>query len=395
MARLLLIEDDTRLADMVREYLTVRRLSRHARADRRHGPGRTRARCIRRDRPRPHAARRRRARGVPPRARTRRDADPHADRARRRHGPRRRPRARRRRLPAQALRAARAAGPPPGGPAPRGARARADVLRFGRLEIDLGARKVRVDGEPATSPAPVRPAGRAGRAGRPRAVARAAHGPRSRATRSRPSTARSTCTSRASARRSRTIPSAAARPHGARRRLRLREAGRTERTRSMRGSTCASISRWSQPRRCSRSSPARSGSAVGDAAAAQAFEVPGASSPQIALPAGDAPRRAAGRARASSGGPPARSTSRCSQPTPRDRGRRAAAAAAAPRRAPRGGRKARTADAGRSPARRPLARRARPAAPASPPSRRWFIVLSLGAARALRGGGAPTRWCGA
>ena len=138
----------------------------------------------------------------------RRRADPDADRARRRHGPRRRPGARRRRLPAQAVRAARAAGPPQGHPAPRaGPRPRADLLRFGRLEIDRGAREVRLDGEAAgADQLSVRASAGACRACRPRDVARRADGHLSRRSRSRPSTARSTCTSRASAPPSRTIP---------------------------------------------------------------------------------------------------------------------------------------------------------------------------------------------
>ncbi len=84
-----------------------------------------------------------------------------------------------------------------------------DVLRFGRLEIDLG----RARGAPRRQG----PADLTGhqfdllvvlaQRPRPRAHARPDHGTRSRAIRWRPSTARSTCTSRASAPSSRTIPS--------------------------------------------------------------------------------------------------------------------------------------------------------------------------------------------
>ena len=125
-----------------------------------------------------------------------------ADRARRADRPHRRPGTRRRRLPAQAVRAARAAGARQGAAAPRRAAAGDDeVLRFGRLEIDLGARAARLDGEAcdltghqfdllsvlAQSPGP-------------RAVARPDHGcaegPSARGLRP----LASTCTSRASAR---------------------------------------------------------------------------------------------------------------------------------------------------------------------------------------------------
>ena len=136
-----------------------------------------------------------------------RHADPDADRARRRHGPRRRPRDGRRRLPAEAVRAARAAGARSGRILRRRTRrGRASVLRFGRLEIDRGAREVRLDGEPrpltATSSSCC---SCSAAARRPRAVARRDDGLCSRPSRWRRSTARSTCTSRASAPPSRTI----------------------------------------------------------------------------------------------------------------------------------------------------------------------------------------------
>ena len=59
----------------------------------------------------------------------------------------------------------------------KGAPAKSEMLRFGRLEIDKGARVVRVDGEERDHHLlPVRPPAGAGRAGRPRAVARRADG---------------------------------------------------------------------------------------------------------------------------------------------------------------------------------------------------------------------------
>ena len=75
-------------------------------------------------------------------------ADAHG--ARRAHRPHRGPGTRCRRLPGQALRAARVAGAREGAAAPRRARRRATttVLRFGRLEVDLGARQARLDGQP-------------------------------------------------------------------------------------------------------------------------------------------------------------------------------------------------------------------------------------------------------
>ena len=137
----------------------------------------------------------------------RRHSDPHADRARRRHGPHRRSGNRRRRLPAETVRAARTAGADARHPAPRHAGSAESILRFGRLEIDGGAREVRLDGEPraltshqfALLLALAQPAGRV-------MSREALMDICSRASRSRPSTARSTCISRASAPPSRTIP---------------------------------------------------------------------------------------------------------------------------------------------------------------------------------------------
>ena len=70
-----------------------------------------------------------------------------ADRARRTDGPHRRPGSRRRRLPVQTLPAGRTAGARQGAAASRVAEAgTAEVLSFGRLEINLGARQARLDG---------------------------------------------------------------------------------------------------------------------------------------------------------------------------------------------------------------------------------------------------------
>ena len=95
-------------------------------------------------------------------------------------GPHRRPRARRRRLPAQAVRAARAAGAHPRHAAPaRAARRRRPTTCCASAASRSTATRARVavDGEPARPHLlPVRPAGRAGRARRPRAVARPDHG---------------------------------------------------------------------------------------------------------------------------------------------------------------------------------------------------------------------------
>ena len=87
-----------------------------ARRDRRGRPRHAGAQSIRCHCPRPDAARHGRPRCVPPAPVARERADPDADGAGRRHGPRHRPRVGGRRLSAEALRAARAACPPQGGP---------------------------------------------------------------------------------------------------------------------------------------------------------------------------------------------------------------------------------------------------------------------------------------
>ena len=111
--RVLIVEDEVKMASLIRRGLRDEGLSADVAIE---GRGRAldgRVDGVRRDRPRRHAARHRRLRDVPPAARRRRlGAGPHAHRARRDRGPRRRPRRRRRRLPHQAVlvrRAARAA----------------------------------------------------------------------------------------------------------------------------------------------------------------------------------------------------------------------------------------------------------------------------------------------
>ena len=174
------------------------------------------ARCrqLRRRGPRPDAARHGRPRRLPRScARSARGtADAHAHRARRRHGPRSSASssAPTTTCPSRSSRASCWRGSRRSCAAAAAARDD-DVLRFGRLEIDLGARVVRLDGKPSDltghqfdlllALAQQR---------RPRALARPAHGRAARASRSRPSTARSTSTSRASAPPSRTIRSSRA-----------------------------------------------------------------------------------------------------------------------------------------------------------------------------------------
>ena len=82
-----------------------------------------------------------------------------------------------------------------------------DILRFGRLEIDRGAREVRLDGRgPPDHRLSVRSAAGAGGARRARHVARGPDGNHEGERPWRPSTAPSMCTCRASEPPSKTIP---------------------------------------------------------------------------------------------------------------------------------------------------------------------------------------------
>ncbi len=108
--RILLIEDDARLAEMVKNYLGGAGFHVTVAPKGATGIALEGARGVRRRGARPDAARHGRPRNLPAHPRARRDPDPDADRARRADGPRRRARNGRRRLSRQAVRAARAAG---------------------------------------------------------------------------------------------------------------------------------------------------------------------------------------------------------------------------------------------------------------------------------------------
>ena len=122
--RVLIVEDEVKMAGLIRRGLRARG-DRRRRRDQ--GRGRAldgRGDRLRRDRARRDAAGHRRLRGLPAAARRRGlVADPDADRARRRPRPGRRPRRRRRRLPDQAVLLRRAARPAAGAGPPRRGRA--------------------------------------------------------------------------------------------------------------------------------------------------------------------------------------------------------------------------------------------------------------------------------
>ena len=179
MSRILLIEDDLRLAEMVKNYLSEAGFSVTAAHTGAAGIALHGARDVRRAGARPDAAGHRRPRRLPAHPRRRADADPDADRARRRHGPGGRPGDGRRRLSAQAVRAARTAGAAARHPAPRQGRARKPRSCASAASRSIvGARQVKLDGEErAAHRLSVRTAAGAGPARRPGDVARRADGP--------------------------------------------------------------------------------------------------------------------------------------------------------------------------------------------------------------------------
>ena len=117
--KVLLVEDDARLAQLTARYLESHGVLVTVAQRRHRGPGRGAAPPVRLRRARPDAARTRRHRGLPPAAVAHRRADRDGDRARRGSRSRARPRGRRRRLRHQAVLAARAARAHPRERAPR------------------------------------------------------------------------------------------------------------------------------------------------------------------------------------------------------------------------------------------------------------------------------------